>query len=380
MITALLGAVFLLVLILRGIRPLPIARPAKIALGVLAVPCILKIPLLRLIFQTWSPELPRWLSVPWSYLQCAAILLACALLARDVLAPICRRAGFAPAEAWRPENPRHAASLAALALLVAAFGLMAALRVPPATPLSVRLPGLPAALDGLKIAHLSDLHVSSTFPRAWTEALVREVNAARPDLVAITGDLMDGPPELRLADLEPLRGLRAPLGVHLCPGNHEYRSDLPAWRPVLDALGVDLLENAHVILRRNGTELALAGLADPAAGRAGLPGPDVARALEGVPADAPLVILAHRPGLLGETAPAHPGGALLQLSGHTHGGQILGLGWLAAALNGGFPEGLSGRGRARLHVSPGCALWAGMPLRLGVPSRAVILTLRALDF
>lgn len=165
--------------------------------------------------------------------------------------------------------------------------------------------------------------------------------------------------------------LRAPLGVFACPGNHEYYSDLPAWRPVLRAHGITLLENEAVVLPVRGSHLTVAGVTDNVAGRFGLPGPDPHRALEGTPR--PRILMAHKPELFHETAPEID----LQLSGHTHGGLALLLDQGVALFNGGFVRGWYARDDARLYVGPGSGLWGGFPLRLGVPSEILLLVLRA---
>ena len=221
------------------------------------------------------------------------------------------------------------------------------------------------------MAQLTDLHISRNFPAEWTRAVVDRTNALRPDIILLTGDLMDGSPALRCEDFAPMADLRAPLGVFACPGNHEYYSDLPAWRPVLRAHGITLLENEAAVLPVRGSHLTVAGVTDNAAGRFGLPGPDPHRALEGTPR--PRILMAHKPELFHETAPEID----LQLSGHTHGGLALLLDQGVALFNGGFVRGWYARDDARLYVGPGSGLWGGFPLRLGVPSEILLLVLRA---
>ena len=203
------------------------------------------------------------------------------------------------------------------------------------------------------------------------------VNAARPDLVVITGDLFDGTPRQRYDDLLPLRRLRAPLGVYACPGNHEYYSGLTAWRERFPSLGILLLENDHVLLRRNGAALILAGLTDDVAERFGLPRPDVRQALGSTEASLPLILMAHRPHQVEQLKQLSRPGAALQLSGHTHGGQVFGLDLLVRRVNDGYLRGLYEIGPVRLYISTGTALWSGFPLRLGVPSEIPLITLRS---
>ena len=263
------------------------------------------------------------------------------------------------------------AVLLLMALVMTALAVPAALRIPEVRTQEIVLPGLPPALDGLRVAHLTDLHISRNFPAAWTRAVVDRTNALRPDLILLTGDLMDGSPALRRGDFAPMADLRAPLGVFACPGNHEYYSGLPAWRPVLRAHGITLLENGAVVLPVRGSHLTVAGVTDNAAGRFGLPGPDPHTALEGTPR--PRILMAHKPELFHQTAPDID----LQLSGHTHGGLALLLDQGVALFNGGFVRGWYARDKARLYVGPGSGLWGGFPLRLGVPSEILLLVLRA---
>ena len=378
MSTIAITALVLLYLGLRGILPLRISVPCKLALFVLAGLILGKTLVGRFLYHSWTPEFPLPIHATWSLLQCALLALALLGLVTDIfrlLLRLLRRvfAGKSPAAA-RPGLPPV---LLLASLLLAALGTHAALRVPPVTPVEIVVPGLPAAWDGLTVAHLSDVHASKTFPGSWLAGVVDAVNAARPNLIVITGDLFDGTPRQRYEDLLPLRRLHAPLGVYACPGNHEYYSGLTAWRPRFSSLGILLLENDHVLLRRNGAELILAGLADDVAGRFGLPRPDIRQALGATEKTLPLILMAHRPHQVAQLKKLSRPGAALQLSGHTHGGQVLGLDLLVRRINGGYLRGLHEIGDIRLYISTGTALWSGFPLRLGVPSEIPLITLRA---
>ena len=189
----------------------------------------------------------------------------------------------------------------------------------------------------------------------------------------------------RAADVAPLADLHAPLGVWGCPGNHEYYSDYPAWRPVLRRLGIRMLDNEHALLRHRGRPFLLLGVTDPASSRFGLPCPDLEGTLRqalsvlpdgnahgDAPGLIPTLLLAHRPALFS----AIRGRVTLQLSGHTHGGMLLGPDLLVAAFNDGYVRGAYGDARSRLVVSPGCGLWGGFPYRLGVPGEVSLWVLR----
>ena len=374
MITVAITALVLLYLTLRGILPLRISFPRKLALFVLAGLILSKTIVGHFLYHSWTPEFPLPLHAIWSLLQCALLALALLGAITDIFRLIRRLLRRNAPAAARPGLPPV---LLLISLLLAALGTHAALRVPPVTPVEIVVPGLPAAWDGLAVAQLSDVHASKTFPGSWLAGVVDAVNAARPDLVVITGDLFDGTPRQRYDDLLPLRRLRAPLGVYACPGNHEYYSGLTAWRERFPSLGILLLENDHVLLRRNGAALILAGLTDDVAERFGLPRPDVRQALGSTEASLPLILMAHRPHQVEQLKQLSRPGAALQLSGHTHGGQVFGLDLLVRRVNDGYLRGLYEIGPVRLYISTGTALWSGFPLRLGVPSEIPLITLRS---
>lgn len=374
MITVAVTAVVLSYLGLRGILPLRVSVPCKLALFALAGLILSKTIIGHFLYNSWTPEFPLPIHATWSLLQCALLALALLGAITDVFRLLRRLLRRKAPAAARPGLPPV---LLLISLLLAALGTHAALRVPSVTPVEIVVPGLPAAWDGLTVAQLSDVHASKTFPGNWLAGVVDAVNAARPDLIVITGDLFDGSPRQRFDDLRPLRRLRAPLGVYACPGNHEYYSGLTAWRPRFSSLGILLLENDHVLLRRNGAELILAGLSDDVAERFGLPRPDIRQALGSTEASLPLILMAHRPHLVEQLKQLSRPGAALQLSGHTHGGQVFGLDLLVRRVNKGYLRGLYEIGPVRLYISTGTALWSGFPLRLGVPSEIPLITLRS---
>lgn len=374
MITVAVTAVVLIYLGLRGILPLRVSVPCKLALFALAGLILSKTIIGHFLYNSWTPEFPLPIHATWSLLQCALLALALLGAITDVFRLLRRLLRRKAPAAARPGLPPV---LLLISLLLAALGTHAALRVPPVTPVEIVVPGLPAAWDGLTVAQLSDVHASKTFPGNWLAGVVEAVNAARPDLIVITGDLFDGTPRQRFDDLRPLRRLRAPLGVYACPGNHEYYSGLTAWRPRFSSLGILLLENDHVLLRRNGAELILAGLSDDVAERFDLPRPDIRQALGSTEASLPLILMAHRPHLVEQLKQLSRPGAALQLSGHTHGGQVFGLDLLVRRVNKGYLRGLYELGPVRLYISTGTALWSGFPLRLGVPSEIPLITLRS---
>ena len=158
------------------------------------------------------------------------------------------------------------------------------------------------------------------------------------------------------------------------PGNHEYYVDYVHWLPVFEQLGVQMLLNRHVLVSHNGRQLVLAGITDKAASPLRLPLHDVAGALRDAPEQSPVILLSHRP--IGAVANARQG-VDLQLSGHTHGGQIWGPHLLAQWANQGFVSGLYDVQGMQLYVSNGTGLWNGFPIRLGRAAEITHITLRA---
>lgn len=142
---------------------------------------------------------------------------------------------------------------------------------------------------------LSDLHASRLLTGEHNRAVVEKTNALNPDLILITGDLVDGTVENRVNDVAPFSDFRAKYGVFSIPGNHEYYSDYVAWMKAFDGLGLNMLKNWHAVVIVNDRPLVIAGTTDRVAPNFGLPEPDIKAALNGIPDDAPVILLAHQP-------------------------------------------------------------------------------------
>ncbi|MFD2092506.1 metallophosphoesterase [Blastococcus deserti] len=238
----------------------------------------------------------------------------------------------------------------------------------------ITLTGLDPALDGFRIVTFSDGHLSATYGGRRFRRVVDLVNAQRPDVVAIVGDLVDGDvPELR-EEVAPLRDLVSEQGVFFVTGNHEYFVDTSAWLRHLPTLGVDVLRNERVALGRGGATFDLAGIDDRTAASSGLPGhgADLDAALDGRDGSVPVVLLAHQPVMVEQ---ARAAGVGLQLSGHTHGGQL----WPfdhAIRLDQPAVEGLSRHGDTQLYVTSGAGYW-GPPMRMGARPEVTVVELRS---
>jgi len=230
---------------------------------------------------------------------------------------------------------------------------------------------LPAGLHGFTIAQISDIHIGSTIKRGYVSAIVDAVNELEPDMIAVTGDLVDGSVRQLSRHTEPIARLTARHGTYFVTGNHEYYSGAGAWVVELRRLGLRVLQNEHVVLHHEGEDIVVAGVTDygsqhfDAEQRS-----DPAAALAGAPAAAVKVLLAHQPRSAFSAAPA---GYHLQLSGHTHGGQFLP--WnLFVRLQQPFTAGLHRLGALWVYVSRGTGYW-GPPKRLGAPSEITRLRL-----
>ena len=244
------------------------------------------------------------------------------------------------------------------------------------TPVAVkhvplRLSRFPSGLGAYKIVQLTDLHVGPTLGKAWLEDIVRRTNALDPDLIAITGDLVDGSVADLAAHVAPLGDLRARDGVFFVTGNHEYYSGVEAWLDHIRTLGVRVLRNERVPIRAaDGFDLA--GVDDyTAEGMADGHGMDIRRAMHGRDSERAVVMLAHQPKAV-ELASQHD--VDLMLSGHTHGGQIFPWGH-AVRLQQPYVAGLFDHGPTKLYVSCGTGYW-GPPMRLGSPAEITLLELR----
>ena len=252
-----------------------------------------------------------------------------------------------------------------LAALLTLVGFVNARRRARVRAVDVPIAGLPASLAGFTIAQISDLHVGPTIKRGYVEAVVDAVNALEADLIAVTGDLVDGAVAQLAPHTAPLARLRARHGTYFVTGNHEYYSGVHAWVRELQRLGLRVLMNEHVVVLHGGARLVLAGVTDYGAHHFhAAHQSDPERALDGAPPSAAVrVLLAHQPRSAFAAARA---GYDLQLSGHTHGGQFVPWNFFVRFWQP-FTAGLHRLGTLWVYVSRGTGYW-GPPKRLGAPS------------
>jgi len=256
--------------------------------------------------------------------------------------------------------------------LFGALGVGQALRPLFVRELEIPIARLPAASDGTTIVQITDVHIGATIGRGFVEEMVRKVNALYPDLIAITGDLVDGSVDRLWDAVTPLGDLRAKKGIYFVTGNHEYFSGVDQWLQALPRLGIRVLANERVpIDGPDGAGFDLAGVHDHRGGRTGGPGADVDRALAGRDPERAVVLLAHQPR---DVFDADRLDVDLQLSGHTHGGQIWPFRYFVG-LDQPYVEGLHRHGRTQIYVSPGTGYW-GPPMRLLTRAEITRVTLR----
>jgi predicted MPP superfamily phosphohydrolase len=250
-----------------------------------------------------------------------------------------------------------------------AYGVRRAFAPPSIDEFAVRLPRLHRAFDGLRIVQVSDIHIGDVLGRPFLEDMVQRCNALKPDLVAVTGDLVDGRVDRIGSTISALQGLRSRFGTYFVTGNHEYYSGDVPWCSALEQMGLTVLRNRGVSLRDGDARLDIVGVDDY--GQREQPrGWDLDAALAGRDPEHPAVLLAHQPRAVED---ALEKGIGLQLSGHTHGGQLFPITGLIAALWT-YSAGLYRVGDGHVYVHRGTGFW-GPPMRIGSPPEIAAITL-----
>jgi predicted MPP superfamily phosphohydrolase len=312
----------------------------------------------------------RLLAWPAALWMGVAFLLLVALLASELLVWLLGAASEPGGELAAARA--RALAVVALVAVATAVGMRTALGPPRHRRVEIRLPRWPRARDGYRIVQITDIHIGPILDRRFARALVERVNALDADLVAVTGDLVDGS-ERHLADeVLPFADLRARDGVFFVTGNHDYFSGVDPWVERVRRLGMRVLRNERVTIGEGPAAFELAGVEDH---RSRLysrgPGEDLPAALAGRDPERALILLAHDPSTFHE---ASRRGVDLQISGHTHGGQIWPFGYVVRAV---IPwvAGLYERNGSRCWVSRGTGFW-GPPIRLFSPGEISELVLR----
>ncbi|MGB2920041.1 MAG: metallophosphoesterase [Mycobacterium sp.] len=288
-----------------------------------------------------------------------------------------KRAPSAPEQAPSVQRRVFLARAGAVAAGATAVGLVGtgaatALGPPKVLRVPVRLSRLDPAFDGFRIAVVSDIHLGPLLGRAHTERIVRMINETEPDLVAVVGDLVDGTVEELGSAAAPLRDLVSREGSFFVTGNHEYFvDDTVPWLAELERLGLQVLTNENTRISRGSAAFDLAGINDPA-GESRSDPPDLDRALAGVNPSGPTILLAHQPVQVEQAAER---GVDLQLSGHTHGGQMWPFHYIVSQVQPAL-AGLSTVQDTQLYVTRGAGFW-GPPVRIGAPPDISVLSLQS---
>jgi predicted MPP superfamily phosphohydrolase len=334
--------------------------------------------------RLWAPNLATvlgWITLPWlaivAYLFVASLAvhlpLSLAKLGRRVL----RSRDSSPVGVNMSRRTFLARVSSGAAVTVAgasvARGMTQARGEHEVVDVEVKLAKLPKALDGYTIVQLTDLHVGLTIDREFVQRVVDISNGLSPDLVALTGDFVDG----KVADLRdeiaPLANLRARRGVYAVTGNHEYYSGADPWIAEISKLNVRYLRNELVTIGEGDAAFDLAGVDDHGAHKYRGHGEDLAAATATRDRERALVLLAHQPR---QVRRASRYGVDLQLSGHTHGGQIWPWHYIVSVQQGGLLAGRYRHGDTQLYVSRGCGYW-GPPVRLLAPLEITRVILRS---
>jgi hypothetical protein len=319
----------------------------------------------------------RWLAWPASLWMGVSFLLLLALLASDAL--LWLAGSPASAAATGADAPGAAAGVRAAGVLllvmsVAAVAFRGARRPPRLVRERFEIARLPRELDGFRIVQITDIHIGPILDRRFASSLVARVNALAPDLVAVTGDLVDGSAARLASEVAPFAGLRAPHGVYFVTGNHDHLSGARSWVEAVSGLGMRVLRNERVRIGTDAASFDLIGVDDHHGHLIGGGAEDLGAALAGRDPERAAVLLAHDPSTFRR---ARHEDIDLQISGHTHGGQVwpfryfvrLVIPWVAGRYR---------HGRAQLYVSRGTGFW-GPPMRLFAPAEITEITLACGD-
>lgn len=336
-------------------------------IGVLAATMILQ-PIAERTIRSPAARPLGWIASVW---MGSAFVLLVLLGLGDLGLWISESLGILDVEATELARLRAVGTLGVAALTVV-YGMRKALIVPRIKRVEVPLARWPAELDGFRIAQISDVHIGPLLGKGFAQAVTNRINGMQPDVIAVTGDLVDGSVDKLMHEVAPFGNMKSRYGTYFVTGNHDHYSGANAWASAVTRLGMRTLRNERVMIEHNGGRFELAGVDDHRGDWVTGSREDLDAALGERDPDIPVVLLAHDPTTF-RAAPRY--GVDLQISGHTHGGQIfpfhvpvrLATTWLA---------GLYERGLSKLYVSRGTGFW-GPPMRIGAPPEITELVLRA---
>lgn len=371
----------LAIVIVGFILPLRLSWRSKAIMCVISLLAVSKSYIYHIVGgNTYDPEIPYNLSFVFDIARTTMLFLMLLVLVRFVLNCLYRLVKLSWSVSLLPTfSLFHAQLMLLVSFACACYGTSCAYGMPEIKPYEFTIERLDPRLDGMRLVVMSDIHVSSPTDVNLIYKMVHKVNSLEPDLILLPGDLMDGSVEQRRPITNILFELKAKYGTFISSGNHEYYSGYQEWRDYFEKGGFISLDNKVVeLLDNQGKPLMnLGGITDPRAARFNLPMPDPQGVIKALDPQAPSIILSHRPQYAPDFAASKQ--VDLVVSGHTHGGLVVGLDRLVANANGGFVSGLYQLGDTKLVVGNGTMLWMGMPLRLGVPSQILLITLRSAE-
>ena len=357
--------------------PLRVSQTVKLG-GVIGTILIALFPAVTATFfgGLISPEVPAWVLIIGNGATFSLVLLSLLTLCREVIIFASVLAGRSGERTHQfvQKDKRVALGMTIASVTLSTLGVREGIKVPNVHEMTLPIKDCPKAFEGFRIVQLSDLHASALLCEPHMAALVEKVNALHPDLIVITGDIVDGEVAARDKDVAPLAKLKAPYGVIAVEGNHEHYVDYEGWMKKLPTLGITVLRNECITLYRDGSTLTIGGVTDPWGRRFGRTLPDPVKAFEKAPENGPRILLSHQPKYANDYDDAVRFDA--QLSGHTHGGQLYGLNKGVAILNHMFVRGWYQLKHAVMYVHSGSGLWNGFPIRLGVPAEIALFTLK----
>ncbi len=357
----------------RLVAALPLAFGVKMLLSALVFLLAQKTVIMRLLWpMDFATSLPAFVPMSLNFLHIFLIILFLVSVAMDIVFFLGKLVHI---KKGMGHSFLTGSVLVLMTLFSVGYGTWQAIKAPTVREVSLNvshLDDLAPDLEGFRIAQVSDIHINSTFQGERLRRIVEETNALNADLIVLTGDIVDDSVKNIREDANMLKDFKAPHGVLLIMGNHEYIRGYEEWLAAFREMGIDILLNEHRIVTRGKSALVVAGLTDRAAISRGYEAPNPYKALQDAPERAVRLVLSHQPSTFHQSVEA---GADIQFSGHTHGGVAFFLKSIIARVNAGFVHGLYSLEDALLYVSAGTGLWDGFLLRLGVPSEITLFTL-----
>ena len=350
--------------------PLKISHKGKFLVLLAILVCGFKYVVYAMTGGILEPKLPPYVVVILESLFASLLLGVAILIVKDLIVLlffVLRKTGIL---SWHLPQNKAAVVVSFIALALGFYGTFSQFVTPKVQTVEVAIKNLPNEFDGFRVVQLTDIHVGPILKRDYVQRITDKTNLLQPDLIAITGDFVDGSVANLAQEFEPLCDLHAPYGVYAVTGNHEYYSGAAEWIEALSKLNIKFLNNENDIIEKDGAEIAIAGIPDRRAQNYGFEKPDHEKALSGLP-DIPRILLSHEPPVANE----HPQADLL-LTGHTHGGTMFFLKPLIARFNGGYVSGKYELGDMTLYVSNGSGIWSGFSCRVGVPSEITLFVLK----